>query len=191
MVLQLTAAYSSRISKAKSSLNNRLSSSPFANHPRRKPATQTSRAPRSKATDDETQEDRLEDLGLIRALATDLRLRDAAQYLQYIADKMFDDIPDRAGMGSSRIAEVLNYRKNLPPIISTAHVHALSQNPTATEREIAELIHGGIIRRISIPGRGLGAASIGESLVLIDRWVHMVQNSEGLCQEVKGVSSFQ
>jgi len=104
---------------------------------------------------------------------------------------MFDDIPDRAGMGSSRIAEVLNYRKNLPPIISTAHVHALSQNPTATEREIAELIHGGIIRRISIPGRGLGAASIEESLVLIDRWVEMVQNSAGLCQEVKGMSFFQ
>jgi len=133
------------------------------------------------------QEDRLEDLGLIKALAIDLRLRDVAQYLQYIANKMFDDIPDRAGMSSSRIAEVLNYRRNLPPIISTAHVHALSRSPTATEREIAELIQAGIVRKISIPGRGHGAAYIGESLVLIDRWVQMVLDSEGLGQEVKGI----
>lgn len=189
MNLKVTAAHSSRVTKttAKNPLLRRSSSSPFANLPRKKPSSQTARKPSVAKSGDDNDKDRLEDLGLITALATDLRLRDVAQYLQYIAGKMFDDIPERAGMGSSRIAEVLNFRKNLPPIITVAHVHAISQSPTSTEREIAELVQGGIVRKINIPGRGLGAAAIGDSLVLTDRWVQVVSGSDGLSSDVKGM----
>lgn len=189
MSLKFTAAHSSRVNKSasKNPLLRRSSSSLFSSHPRKKAASQSSQNISAKS-EDCCNRDRLQDHGLAAALATDLRLRDVAQFLRYIADNMFEDIPERAGMGSIRIAEVLNYRKNLPPVITVAHVHALGQSPTSTEREIAELIQAGIVRKINIPGRGLGTASIGESLVMMDRWVQLVNENEGLSQEVKSTS---
>lgn len=77
-------------------------------------------------------------------------------------------------MISTRIAEVLNYRRMLPPIISVAHVHALSKSPTMTEREISTLLTEGIIRRITIPGRGKGSSAVGEGLVLVSEWEKIV-----------------
>lgn len=189
MSLQTTAAHSSRVTKSRSKnpLLRRSSSSPFSALPRKKPAA-AKRATSKTAVDDEEEDlfgDRLDDHGLVTALATDLRLRDVAQQVRYVQEHMFDKIPDRSGMNSTRIAEVLNFRKNLAPIVTVAHVQALSRSPTTTEREIAELLRHGIIRKINIPYRGVGASAIGESLVLSEKWIAMVRESTFLSEEIK------
>ncbi|KAK5629939.1 hypothetical protein RRF57_005654 [Xylaria bambusicola] len=113
--------------------------------------------------DDDWFDDKLDDLGLVTALATDLNLRDTPQAIQYIRTRMFSLVPETAaGMTSTRISEVLNYRRNLPPIISIAHVQALLSSPSAVEREVAELARRGFLRRIIVPRRG----AVGEFIVL-------------------------
>jgi len=80
-------------------------------------------------------------------------------------------------MNSVRIAEILNFRKNLPPIVSLAHLYALSSSNTATEREIARLVQAGKMRRLDVFGRGRGGAAIGEGIVLTEDWERIVQDS--------------
>jgi len=101
---------------------------------------------------------------------------------------MFENIPTRAGMNSTRISEVLNYRRDLPPIVTVAHLLALSSSPTTTEREVADLVRTGVVRRLRIPGRGLGSAAIGDSLVLVEKWVAMVEECDSLDQDLKSTS---
>jgi hypothetical protein len=126
--------------------------------------------------------DRLDDVGLVHALATDLTLRDVPQAIQYIHNKMFSPIPEQgAGMNSTRIAEVLNFRKNLPPVVTVSHVQALLNSPTTVEREIAEMIRGGAVRKIVVPGRG----GIGEALILVKDLDRMILENEILGQDVK------
>lgn len=190
MGLQFTAAYSSRITKpkAKNPLLRRTSSSPFSSLPRKKPAlarTTSKASAHDGDDDDEFSLNRLEDQGLVIALATDLRLRDVAQQIRYVQEHMFSKIPDRSGMNSTRTAEVLNFRKNLAPVVTIAHLHALSRSLTTTEREIAELIQNGIVRKINIPYRGIGASAIGESLVLTEKWVQVVRDTEALGHDVQ------
>lgn len=104
---------------------------------------------------------------------------------------MFSDIPERApGMNSTRIAEVLNYRISLPPVVTVAHVHALSKSATSTEREIAELAKAGIIRKVVVPNRGKGAAAAGEGLVLVSEWERIVRAHPDLEEIVKGRFTF-
>lgn len=125
--------------------------------------------------------DRLDDRGLVKALVTDLTLRDVAQAVAYIRRRMFSGIPERAGMNSTRIAEVLNFRKSLPPIVTVSHVQALLNSPTTVEREIAELMRGGAIRKFVVSGRG----GMGEGLVLVRDLETMINQTPGLEEEVK------
>lgn len=112
---------------------------------------------------------------------TDLTLRDVAQAIAHIRDKMWSRIPEqRAGMNSTRIAEVLNFRASLPPIVTVSHVQALLNSPTTVERGIAELIRGGAIRKVVVGGRG----SLGEALILVRDLDNMVGRT-ALEQEVK------
>jgi len=186
MSLQITAAHSSRVSKhTKPPLLRRSSSSLFATAPRRKSSTPKIASKSETFDDDDGGGTRLDDRGLVTALAADLRLRDVAQYVRWVTEHMFDAIPERAGMNSTRIAEVLNFRRDLPPMVTAAHVHALSGKPTAVEREIAELVRAGVLRRVAIPGRGIGSRNIGEALVLVDSWVERVESHGRLSEEVK------
>ncbi|KAI0196888.1 serine-threonine protein kinase 19-domain-containing protein [Astrocystis sublimbata] len=133
--------------------------------PRRKPGVGASTATRSKSGNDDDYfgDDKLDDFGLVTALATDLHLRDTPQAIQYIRARMFAPIPDSAaGMTSTRIAETLNYQRNLPPIVSIAHIQALLSSPSAVEREIAELTRQGFLHRIVVPRRG----TVGEFVIL-------------------------
>ena len=103
-----------------------------------------------------------------------MTLRDVAQAISHIRDKMWSRIPEqRAGMNSTRIAEVLNFRASLPPIVTVAHVQALLNSPTTVEREIAELTRGGAIRKVVVGGRG----SLGEVLILARDLDNMVLKS--------------
>lgn len=181
MSFKFTAAHSSRIKKSSKppTLKRNSSSSPFSSLPRRKPVQRANTKPEDE--DEDLFDDRLDDVGLVKALATDLTLRDVAQAIKYIQGKMWSPVPEeRAGMNSTRIAEVLNFRVGLPPIVVVSHVQALLNSPTTVDREIAELIKGGAVRKLVVGGRG----SIGEALILVSDLDEIVQKS-GLDQELK------
>ncbi|KAF2737894.1 hypothetical protein EJ04DRAFT_510070 [Polyplosphaeria fusca] len=135
---------------------------------------------------DEDEDERLDDTGVIASLASDLNFRDVPQYVEYIRNNMFSDIPEtRSGMNSTRIAEVLNHRKALPPIVTVAHVDALTPSSTKTEREIAELAQAGVLRRIAIPQRGTGAAAVGDGIVSVVQWQRLVRDDVHLDEALK------
>jgi len=99
---------------------------------------------------------------------------------------MFSEMPEKAGMNSTRIAEVLNFRRRLPPFVTIAHIDALSTSSTKIEREIAELARAGIIRRVTIPHRGTGAAAVGDGLASVKEWQMLVRQHESLQEDLKG-----
>ncbi|KAI0432092.1 serine-threonine protein kinase 19-domain-containing protein [Xylaria sp. FL1042] len=155
--------------------------------PRRKPGVgaRTSSKSKRKVHDDDDDffdDDRLDDFGLVTALATDLSLRDTPQAIQYVRARMFAPVPDTAaGMTSTRISEVLNYRRSLPPIISVAHVQALLSSPSGVEREVAELARRGFLRRIVVPRRG----AVGEFIVLASEYETSLKETTGLSESAR------
>lgn len=153
--------------------------SPFTNHPRRKPPSSTAGTKRSrKEADEEKDSDRLHYARTVNTLPPKHVPQDVVSLAHHIQTTMFAEIPERAaGMNSTRIAEVLNLRRNLPPIISVAHLHALSASTTATEREIAKLVAQGVVRKIGVLGRGKGGAPVGEGVVLMAEWRRIVRES--------------
>ncbi|KAI9866013.1 MAG: hypothetical protein M1813_001980 [Trichoglossum hirsutum] len=196
MPLNYTAAPSSRISKpsTRSPLNHRSKASPFSSLRRRKPISRTKApddlfhdsADSGDGSSNDRDTSRLPDTGVVASLSTDLALRDVAQALRYIRTNMFTPLPERAaGMSSTRIAEVLNFRRMLPPVVTVAHVHALLNAPTMADREIMELVRGGVVRKIVVPGRGGMGAGVGEGLVLVEEWERVVRENKELTEEVK------
>ncbi|KAI1341494.1 serine-threonine protein kinase 19-domain-containing protein [Xylariaceae sp. FL0016] len=194
MSLRKILGGSSRVKKtSKSSAAKAQSARWAAALPRSKPGAASSRptakreepAPFPEDQDDEDADlfaDKLDDVGLVRALATDLNLRDTAQALRYIRSRMFCPIPEKAaGMNSVRIAELLNYRKNLPPIVTVSHIQTLLTSPSAVEREVAELARSGFLRRIVVAKRG----DIGDTVMLASDYEDMVTGSAILDGETK------
>ena len=192
MPLNFSAAHSSRITKRTNRRNpfpKRSLSSPFTDLKRRKPVRRSLSKPEVIDGGDDSDDifgDSLEDLGIVKTLATDLSLRDVAQAIQYIRSHMFDAIPESGGFNSTRIAEILNFRRSLPPTVTVSHVHALIDSPTKTEREIAELAKAGTVRKIVIPGRGTAGSSIGEGLVLFKDIERLVNDAKELNQGLSG-----
>ena len=192
MPLNFSAAHSSRITKRtgrRNPLPKRSLSSPFMDLQQRKPVRRSLSKPEVIDGGDDSDDifgDSLEDLGIVKTLATDLSLRDVAQTIQYIRSHMFDVMPEGGGFNSTRIAEILNFRKSLPPTVTVAHVHALIDSPTKTEREIAELTKAGTIRKVVIPGRGTAGSSVGEGLVLFNDLEILVKDAKELDQGLSG-----
>ena len=179
---QTKAAKSSRVTKSKSPSNLRRSTpnSPFSSFPRRKASFLKSK--KTSTSLEDNFEDELEDAGLVTNVATDTVVHDTAEAIGAIRERMFSDIPEqRPGMNSARIAEILNYRRTLPPIVTVAHIQALLNAPTKVEREIAELVARNVIRKIVVPGRGI----MGEAVVLVKDLEDMITASGGLTEEVK------
>ena len=182
--MQTTPARSSRITTSRrrsgiSALGLKRSTSSPSN---------TSPSKRSLPTEESTAYDddgELDDLGIVASLASDLNFRDVPQYMEYIRNRMFSDMPEKAGMNSTRIAEVLNFRKQLPPFVTIAHVDALSTSSTLVEREIAELAKKGILRRVTIPLRGVGAAAVGDGIASVKEWQALVRGHNSLSDELK------
>lgn len=188
MPLNFSAAHSSRISKRpqhKTPLLRRSASSPFTDFFQRKPI-QRSKSKTDIPDDDDFFGGRLDDLGMVKSLASDLSLRDLAQIIQHVSSHMFDAVPENGGFNSTRIAETHNLRRSLPPTVTIPHVHALTQSPTKTEREIAELTKAGTIRRFVTPGRGTGGSSVGESLILSKDVESLLREATELNQELAG-----
>ncbi|KAL8950210.1 MAG: hypothetical protein Q9222_003739 [Ikaeria aurantiellina] len=190
MPLNYSAAHSSRIQKRSSKIPSlrRSASSPFATFRERKPVQRSRTKPEYPAGhDDDLFHRRLEDHSLITTLASDTPLRDVVQILEHAKANMFEPLPERGGFNSTRIAEILNFRRSLPVITTTAHVNALSASPTATEREISELMKADFLRKVVIPGRGTGGSSVGECLVLLPDLDEMLDRAEGVDNSLKGM----
>ena len=180
MNFAFSAAHSSRIrktSQVKKPLLKRSSSSPFAELPRRKPLQRSKSKPEGSVEDEDLFEKQLDDIGLVKTLVTDLSLRDVSQILRHELDHMFDPIAENGGFNSVRVAEILNFRRALPPALTVAHVHAVSQSPTAIEREILHLSREGILRKIVVPGRGMGGANVGDSLILSENLQQSIRSA--------------
>ncbi|KAI4103293.1 MAG: hypothetical protein L6R37_003921 [Teloschistes peruensis] len=188
MPLNFSAAHSSRITKrtSKPPSSRRSATSPFASFTQRKPVQQSKSKPESSQLDDEDLfDERLNDLGLVTSLATDHSFSNVVEIVEYATSHIFDPLPERGGFNSVRIAEILNFRQSLPKLVTVAHVHALSKSPTATEKEISDLIKANILRKISIPGRGTGGSTIGEALILLKDLEEMLQRAEAISDALK------
>ncbi|KAL6869268.1 hypothetical protein ACO1O0_000592 [Amphichorda felina] len=123
-------------------------------------------------------EEKLDDVGAASLLVEDLTLRDVVQAMRYIRAHMFTPVPER-GIQSTRTTELLNYRVTMPPIVTVGHLHAVLNAPTRTERETAELLGRGVIRRVRIDRRG----GQGEALIETSHLEDMVRNISGLSDE--------
>ena len=185
MPLNLTAAHSSRVTKRQPQLR-RAASSPFTNSNQRKPIHRSKSGVGAPDNDDNFIGDRLDDIGVVSSLPSDPSLRDVTQTIQHVRSHMFDPMPQSGGFHSTRIAEILNLRKSLPPMVTCSHLHALTPSPTKREREIAELTRAGIIRRLVTPGRGTGGSNIGESLVVSTDVGSLLKQAPALDQQLSG-----
>jgi hypothetical protein len=193
MPLRITSAPVSGIKKRKSSAR-RTGASPFASHARSKPSARKAVHDAGKSRSDAgdlddgamSDSEPLPDVGTSRHIAETAALQDALSTMRHIKASMFEDLPERAGMNSTRIAQVLNLRRSLPPLVSVAHVHTLLHAPTQVEREIVSLVQTGRLRRLIVPGRGNDAAGLGDCLVLAEDLHDLVQNSSNLNQSLKG-----
>lgn len=167
--------------KTTNPLQRRKSSSPFSTLQRKKPVSRkSSLAEKDDATD------RLDDTGLTPSLAPPGIPQDVVSLIRHIQGTTWSPIPDRgAGMGSERISEVLRFRRSLPPIVSLAHLYAVSSSTTRTERELARLVAQGVVRKLTIHGRGKGGAMVGEGVVLVEEWKARVREESGLEGEVR------
>ncbi|KAI9839663.1 MAG: hypothetical protein M1819_002289 [Sarea resinae] len=213
MPLNYSAAHSSRIKKRPAATNplRRSSSSPFSSHARRKAISRTPSKPDSPSLsrstssklphndhhhDDEDVDDESTSLlyntrptssltSTLYPLRKTLPPRTVLEAIHHIQQTMFTPVPDeRSGMNSTRIAEILNYRLHLPPIVTIAHIHAVLDAPTATEREIAHLVQRGVLRKLRIPGRaGGGVGAIGEGVVLMSDWERCVRDAAAAANE--------
>ncbi|KAL2820567.1 serine-threonine protein kinase 19-domain-containing protein [Aspergillus cavernicola] len=179
MPLRITSAPVSGIKKRKAPAHTRPRTSPFASHGRTKPTARSLGGEKSDDPDFDFDFDYapLPDLGLSRHVADTAAVDNVLAAVQCIRDRMFEELPARAGMNSTRIAKVLNFRRSLPPLVSVAHVHTLLDAPTKVEREIMELATAGRIRRLIVPGRGNDAAGLGDCLVLTEDWEMLVRGS--------------
>lgn len=165
--------------KSTNPLLRRKSSSPFSTLQRSKPTN-------TRKTSAIDKEERLDDTGLVATLAATGFRQDVISLIRHIQSRAFDDVPDRgAGMGSERTSEVLRFRKALPPIVTLAHLHAISRSSTDTERELARLVAEGKVRKITVPGRGRGGAAVGDGVVLVEDWIKCIREEEALDEDVK------
>ncbi|KAG8170247.1 hypothetical protein KVR01_000992 [Diaporthe batatas] len=148
---------------------------------RTKPGAST--GPQKKRDDEEEDyfHDKLDDVGLVQALATDLTLRDVPQAMRYSRGHMFVPMPGQPhslGLSSTRVAEVLQARKRLPPVVTVAHLQALLRSPTAVDREVAELVRAGALRKIIVLRRARDGG-VGELLVVGGDLHELVRAAEG------------
>lgn len=139
-------------------------------------ATSSPRKPRRQRGEDATElafEDRLDDAGTAKLLEeAELTLRDVVQAMRYIRGHMFSPVPER-GIHSTRTAELRTYRASMPPLVTAGHLHAVLDAPTRVERETADLMARGAVRRVRVGRRG----AMGEALIEAPDLVAMVRDA--------------
>ncbi|KAF3392038.1 hypothetical protein DPV78_010255 [Talaromyces pinophilus] len=193
MPLRITSAPVSGIKKRKSATTPKNRASPFASHAGSKPSARGNAQAKSSLQAEGGEDDGfmsdsepLPDIGNSQYLTESVKLSGVMQAMQHVKESMFEELPERrAGMNSTRIAEVLNLRKSLPPLVSVAHIHTVLQAPTQVEREIVSLVQSGQLKRLIVPGRGSGAAGLGDCLAMASDLRDLVQMSSDLDQALK------
>ena len=175
MQFYLRATHASRVQKP-AATRRPSAASPFAAASKTKPSVKRD-ALAKELEDDSIPGERLSQTGKIYSTITVDGVKDVLSALEHITTSMFDQLPDRAGMNSTRIAEVLNFQKNLPPIVTLAHVHALISASSKVEREIASLLASNQIRKLKIVGRGNDISGISEVLITTRQLEHMLRTS--------------
>ena len=187
MPLYLTASHSSRVNKpgqTSAALARRHSASPFSNAPRNKSSIQRTKSLSSALeeelddSDGDGDHQKLDQTGKVMSVIKIDQAKDVITSMHYCRNSMFASIPERAGMNSVRIAEVLNFQRNLPSIVSLAHVHALLPAPSKTEREIAGLQTTGRVRKIKVVGRGNDISGLSEVLITVDDLQALLRRSD-------------
>ncbi|KAK6528883.1 hypothetical protein TWF694_004114 [Orbilia ellipsospora] len=105
--------------------------------------------------------------------------------IAYILAHQFTPLPETlTGLGLSRdtIADILNFRRSLPPVVPIPHLHSLLPSPTETERAIASLIADGTLRKVQIR---TGNASYLEGVIQTDDFLKSVAQSSGIDSDTK------
>jgi hypothetical protein len=103
--------------------------------------------------------------------------------MRYIRNHMFTPVP-ATGLKSTRVAEVLNYRATLPPIVTPGHLNAVLSSPSKVEREIVELLSKGVLRKVRVERRGVAGEALIEMQGLEDMLRRSSSSSTGILQEV-------
>ena len=185
MPRHLTASHSSRVKRLaqrSAETGRRHSSSPFASTPRNVGSVQQEKSLADAVDDDLEVTDhapgRLIPSGRILSTISVDSARDVLSAIHYARASMFATLPERAGMNSVRIAEVLNFQRNMPPVVSLPHVHALIAASSKTERDIAALQASGKLRKIKITGRGNDVSGLGEVVITVDGLQVLLERSD-------------
>ncbi|KAK5943435.1 hypothetical protein PMZ80_004442 [Knufia obscura] len=193
MPLYLTGSHSSRVTKPRRPATLQKSQSlslPFGSSKRTRTLqrAQTLADKLGNEHDEEDEEDHnLAGPGRVLAVVERTQVRDVLSAIRHTRSTMFDPLPERAGMNSVRIAEVLNFQKNLPAVVSLAHVHALRSASSKTERDIQALLSDDQVRRIKLVGRGNDISGLSEFLITTEEYGAAARKT-GLPNEV--VSAF-
>lgn len=91
---------------------------------------------------------------------------------------LFPPPPLPPSLSSTLSSTLLLSRARLPPVLSTAHLHAaLHCSPSTADRALAALVHSGTVRRVVVP-RG-GPADVAELLILQEDLEGMVPRPPG------------
>lgn len=114
-------------------------------------------------------------------------VRDILSAIKHTRSTMFDAVPERAGMNSVRTAEVLNLQRNLPAVVTLAHIHALRSASSRTERDIEQQLLNNKVRRLKLVGRGNDISGLNELLIPTEEYEKSLRKS-GVPEDV--VSSF-
>ncbi|KAK6340816.1 hypothetical protein TWF696_009134 [Orbilia brochopaga] len=171
MSLNLTAAY--RIKKRSPNKNplNQLHRKPKSSSPR-KPATPPSHhhatTSRSSSTGNSWPSDGPVDTP-----------QDVPAAIAFVLARRFTPLPETlVGLGLSRdaLADILSFRRALPPVVPLSHLHALLPSRTDTERAIAALTADGTLRRVQLRG-GTSTASTMDAVMLTDDFLKAVARS--------------
>ncbi|RDA96066.1 hypothetical protein CP533_5846 [Ophiocordyceps camponoti-saundersi (nom. inval.)] len=152
--------------------------------------TQTRRSTQSPRKDAQREheapfQDRLADLGVTRLLAEELTLRDVVQAMRYIRSRMFSPMPDK-GLHSTRVAELLNYRAAMPAVVTMGHLNAVLPSATQTERELAELVDKGVVRKVRVERRG----GMGEVVIETRELEGMIRGSDASLEAAEALLAF-
>ncbi|POR39533.1 Uncharacterized protein TPAR_00270, partial [Tolypocladium paradoxum] len=149
------------------------------------PSSSSRKATKPAEEDEGFFQDKLTDVGISKLLEEELTLRDVVQAMRYIRSRMFTPVP-QTGLKSTRIAEVLNYRASTPPIVTLGHLNAVLSAPSRTEREVAELMGRGMVRKVRVERRG----GVGEALIECSDFEGMVRKADVSDEAADGFVEF-
>ncbi|RDA84807.1 hypothetical protein CP532_6526 [Ophiocordyceps camponoti-leonardi (nom. inval.)] len=130
-------------------------------------------------------QDRLADLGATRVLAEELTLRDVVQAMRYIRSRMFSPMPER-GLHSTRVADALNYRAAMPAVVTLGHLNAVLPWATQTERELADLVDKGVVRKVRVERRG----GLGEVVIETRELEGLIRGSDVSLEAAEALMAF-